>query len=598
MLENLSKLETAMLHREPLENFLYLSKVQRVIWGFDSEFLSSGRLNHSEDVHTVQFSNGDDSFVLESADDLKRWIYNHHRIKVLYGFVILPDLGSIEEWLGSGSVHYRVRGSQTIGTVQYRSFKVVCYDARPLLQSFGIRRLEDAGANIGYPKLPKPLWLGLRNWESKEEHEQFLEYARADAIITSRICKWLYDNFNADPQVHASSGTLARDIFQMPKRLKRKKHTVQLSPLEQKVKHACYAGRSEGFRTGYMRNVTYNDVRSLYPCSLSITHALEICGVQTCKPSDLCFNELNTRKYGWVEGTFKSQNDLWGIPLRGRNNFYAVGTVTGFYSTFDLIASKAEIMHIAHAFKPVFEPSPLHEKYVKMTLERVEGKLEDKEKMFAKAVLNSLSGKLGQSHPIARTSNFFAYNTLLAHSHAIMSRLFDKCKTDVLAMDTDSIFSYNDMSGKQFELSDGAYSIPLIMDVKGKGDLSFFRSKNYILKTSEGKNLFGRHGWVYFLEDFLKLADGSTTELYTRQDIKHTLLTRQREALKMAKGRWRTKPVTLTLEKIKSLLKADAKRRRATYDSYQLVMEKRSIPSQAWNYDKLLLDTENPILGE
>jgi len=96
-------------------------------------------------------------------------------------------------------------------------------------------------------------------------------------------------------------------------------------------------------------------------------------------------------------------------------------------------------------------------------------------------VLNSLSGKLGQAHPIARTSNFFAYSTLLAHSNLVMSMLFDKCPR-VLVMDTNSIFPKTNMGGKWFELTDGERSIPIVMDVKGKGDLAFFRSKNYILK--------------------------------------------------------------------------------------------------------------------
>jgi len=161
-------------------------------------------------------------------------------------------------------------------------------------------------------------------------------------------------------------------------------------------------------------------------------------------------------------------------------------------------------------------------------------------------------------------------------------------------MDTDSIFSYNDMSGKWLDLNEGNYSILVIMDVKGKGDLSFFRSKNYIVKT-EDDYFFRRHGWQYFYGDFLKLHDGSLTELTTRQDIKHTLLTRVAEAKKLAKGRWKTKPVTLTLEKIKELLKADPKRERTTSDSYGLVVEHKSCPSGAWRYEALLLTSDNAI---
>jgi len=576
-------------------NLLQLIGQEQQFWGFDSEFLMSGRVNAPEDVHTVQFSNGVDTVVLESADALKTWLHNHHRVKILYGFVVLPDLASVEEWLPQGNVSYYTRGSQMRGRVKYRGFNAVVCDCRSLLLGFGIRKLADAGDVLGFPKLAKPSWLGLRKWSGETEHKQFIEYAAADAIITSRIVKWLHDGFNADPLIHASAGTLARDVFVLPKRLQRVDTFMLMSPLECKVRACCFAGRSEGFRTGYMRGVTYNDVASLYPCSMSVTRVLEITGAKRCSPENLAVcadTPLDTRAFGWLEGTFETVNDLWGLPLRGRNNFYATGRITGFFHTFDLVAAKARPLFISRAYRPIFEPSPLHDKFVRLTLDRIEGRLQGNAKMYAKAVLNACSGKLGQSHPVAETSNFFAYSTLLAHSHAVMSRFFDRCKSEVLAMDTDSVFSYDDMSGQRFDLSDGEQSIPFIMDAKGKGDLAFFRSKNYILKT-EHEPVFARHGWVYFWEDYLKLFDGTVTELVTRQEIKHTLMTRTKEALKMAKGRWRTKPIVLTLEKIKALLKADMKRSRSNSDSYGLLMKKQSSSSTAWNYDQMILEPNN-----
>jgi hypothetical protein len=598
MITNLSATLHKLEQSDPIQNLLWLVQAQHepVFWGIDSEFLMSGRINEPSDVHSIQFSDGtpQNTFFIDSADALKQWLYNHHRIKVLYGFVVLPDLGSMEEWLGKNCVSYRKRGSQTVGRIKYRSFDAAVYDTHPLLQGFGIRKLADAGDLINYPKLDKPEFLGKRRWENEAEYKQFVDYANSDAIITSRIVQWLYNNFNADPQRHASAGTLARDAFDLPKRLSQQKKTVILSPLEAIVKANCYAGRSEGFRVGYMPNSIYNDVASLYPCSLSVTHALEIVGVRPCNPSELSLDGLDTLDYGWMLGTFESKNDYWGIPLRGRNNFYATGTITGFFHTFDLMASKAKIKFISQAYKPVFQSSLLHSNFVKQTLDRVEGRLKGTDKMYAKAVLNSLTGKLGQSHPISTRSNFYAYSTVLAHSHAIMSQLFDRCTTEKLAMDTDSIFSYNNMAGKWLELDEGEYSIPIIISVVARGNLSFFRSKNYIMKTEDGFAV-GRQGWVYFVEDFKKLHDGTLTELLTRQDIKHTLLTRTREALKMAKGRWRTKPVVLTLEKIKELLQADPKRERTTRDSYGLVMEHKSSPSHAWQYEDLLLTSDNPV---
>jgi len=72
---------------------------------------------------------------------------------------------------------------------------------------------------------------------------------------------------------------------------------------------------------------------------------------------------------------------------------------------------------------------------------------------------------------------------------------------------------------------------------------------------------------------------------------------RQKEALKMAKGRWKTRPEHLSLDKIKELLMADDKRRRETYDSYQLVMERRNISSKAWNFDEYVANAEYDFLG-
>jgi hypothetical protein len=490
------------------------------------------------------------------------------------------------------------RGSQTVGTVHYRSFNAKVYDTQSLLKSFGINRLSDAGTVVKVPKLDKPPWLGLRKWKNDDEHREFIAYAAQDAIITSKIVRWLHDNFNADPAVHASAGTLAKDVFALPRRLPRVHGFVHPSWLETRVRNATFAGRSECFRNGYISNTVYNDVASLYPVCASVCRALEITGATPCPPEDLDFAPdapLDTRRYGWLEGTFESYNDLWGLPMRLKNNVYATGVITGLFHIFDLLAAQARVLHVSHAFKPVFEPSTLHEKFVTDTINRVEGRLQGTEKTFKKAVLNALTGKLGQAKPtIAETSNFFAYHTIVAHAHAVMSRLFDKCPTEIYGMDTDSIFSETNMSGKWFELSDGEHSIPVKMDMKGRGDLAFFRSKNYILRARDNKGdpVYARHGWVYWYDDYIKLHDGTLTELTTRKDVKHTLQTRVLEAKKLALGRWRTKPVTLTLEKIKALLKGDMKRRRVSYDSYALVMQHRSKPSQAWNYEDLLFELE------
>jgi hypothetical protein len=125
-----------------------------------------------------------------------------------------------------------------------------------------------------------------------------------------------------------------------------------------------------------MPNVTYNDVTSLYPCSLVVTRALEIVGAEPCDFNDLVIDDLNTLNYGWVEGIFETHNDLWGLPLRGRNNFYAVGNrISGFYHTFDLASAKAKVIAVSQCYKPIFDKrnKPTHDKYAGMLLKRLEG---------------------------------------------------------------------------------------------------------------------------------------------------------------------------------------------------------------------------------
>ena len=139
------------------------------------------------------------------------------------------------------------------------------WDTRTILLSLGIRRLAQAGEVVGFPKLDKPASLGIRAPETPEEKRQLIEYANADAVITSRIVSWLWKNFGADPKTHTSAGTLAKEAFQLPKRLQRVGPEVFVPPLERIARNCCYAGRSEGFWTGYIPNALYNDVKKPVP---------------------------------------------------------------------------------------------------------------------------------------------------------------------------------------------------------------------------------------------------------------------------------------------------------------------------------------------
>jgi hypothetical protein len=507
---------------------------------------------------------------------------------------MLCDLGAIKECLPSGSVEVKPYRGRLIGKIRYGSTRIKAYDTMPLLVNFGLRRLADVGDVVGVSKLDKPPFLGLRKWQNNEEYESFKNYALADAIITSRAAKWLIEQNGFDPREHASAGSLAADFFDFPKRHRRFQSRILMPPIERTIAQSTNAGRSEMFVTGYTPYAVYNDVKSLYPCSIFATRALCIDGVQPCEPDDLTIsNDLNETRFGWFVGCFETNNNMWGLPIRAKQVTYLKGKVSGMFHTFDLAAAKAKTLWIAKAYKPMFDKSrkSVQDRFDRMLLDRVEGKLSEREARYAKAVLNSTYGKLGQSHPEALTTNYPAFTTILAHSHLIMSTLFDKCPTPILGMDTDSIFSATDMSGKYGDLTDGELSLPIIMEVKGKGELASFRAKTYMMRQ-EGKpiRVYGRHAWHYFIEDYFKLWENPTFPFRTRLEVKHTLKTRNKAAHRLPLGFWDEKPVELTRDKVSQLLKADLKRVRSSYDSFSLFEKRKSQPSKPYLMDDILLD--------
>jgi hypothetical protein len=567
-----------------------------IYWGFDAEFLPTGTAGDPASVHSVQFSDGaaDNTFI-ETAEDLKKFLHNRSKtLKEVYGFNFLCDMGSVKEWLPRGAVEVVPYRGRLVGKIHYGSARIKAYDTMPLLKNFGKRRLADVGDVVGVPKLPKPDFLGIRKWETPREHEAFEAYAVADAVITARAAKWLIEANACDPRKHASAGSLAADYFQFPKRHRRVKGRVMMPPIERALSQSVFAGRSEMFTTGYTPCAVYNDVKSLYPCSIFATRALTIDGVKPCEPDEITISsDLNDKNYGWVVGCFETKNRMWGLPIRAKQVTYVVGKVTGMFHTFDIAAAKATPLWIAKAYRPTFDPkrATIQNRFDQMLLDRVEGRLNEREARYAKAVLNSTYGKLGQSHPEAPTTNYPAFTTILAHSHLIMSTLFDKSPTPILGMDTDSIFSATDMTGKYGNLTDGELSLPIIMEVKGKGELVSFRAKTYMMHE-EGKpiRVYGRHAWHYFIEDYFKLWQNPDLPFKTRISVKHTLKTRIKRALKLPLGFWDEKPVELTRDKVRELLKADLKRARRTYDSFALFEQRKSQQSEPYVLDEILLD--------
>jgi hypothetical protein len=608
-------------------------------WGVDSEFMKSGRRARASDVHSIQFSNGIDShFFIESASQLKRFFKDHRYIKKMYAFNLPAEVGSFRSMLAEGDYEthdeankhsavkfdkIRNRKICEIRFVKELGFNCVIYDIQGLCSNLGFRNLKSIGKYLQFPKDEPPSWLGYRKWETEDEKEIFVKYSLRDAQITSQAARMLKERWKIDPEIHVSVGTVAKEVFQFPHRLEKRNGLVYIPPLEDNVRKWTFGGRSECFKTGYIEDVYYNDVKSLYPASMLATRCLQITGAEECQLSDLDITgEIAPDRYGWIDGYFETNNELWGLPRRAKNNIYMTGKFAGFYHTFDLAAAKAKVIDAYACYRPRWNVNALyHEKLAKMFEAKLNGKLSKEDNIFYKAVMNSASGKLGQgcsywkygnrkssrnsetnasttdgfsSFP-ATTSNYFAYNTLLAHSHYTMSRLYDFCKAKYaktpIYTDTDSIMLQGvDMSGTHFEYDDGVRKIPITLDVKAHGNLSLFRSKRYILDVSEDvdgyvKDGFAYHGWKYDRDSFLALRYGNVGWIDTRMSIKSTAHTRVKDALKMELGRWYNRPVRLGYKDIVRLLSSDTKRNRGckeNYNSYRLVSERKSVDSVSW----------------
>lgn len=632
----------------------------------DSEFKVGYTYDESKgDVHSFQWSNGIDmsdqnTKFFESADALKKFISGnakgmfapkHHR--VLYGFAALCDIGSLGEWLGDNILVVRQRegnsrlwkafgdgvklnksGLQHKATVRYSGAEFRIVDARPLLASFGMHRLLDVGLWVGSPKLRKPEWLGERKWETEKEYQEFKEYAKLDAFITSRGVKKMVELYNADPAVLVSAGSYAKHFFKFPKRfLRNERGYYEPDPVEETIRQWTFAGRNEGFVAGFVKDVHYNDVSSLYPVAMLAVRALMIKGWERCKFEDLNLelgldstldrSGSGNVSFGWVKGVFDvpASSDLWGLPLKiGKEkheiNHYMVGDgFVGWYNTFDIMAAKVSKISAIKCYRPVFYGADgewRQKLFNELLLHRLHDDYVPDLKDLVKAVMNSSSGKLAGAKPeVGATSNFLAYNMLLGYSHLIMSRLFDASKAkfgsfaEPLGMDTDSIFCHARLDGDWFRVGDGVGNEADVgVAVKGinmdgvvsAGDLAFFRSKRYILwdkkrKRVDGVNpVFARTGWFYPFEDYINLYSAELNELKTRIDIKHTLLSETKAAQIIPYGHWLHRLEVLDLAKIKSLLMADRKRKRDNdnYDSYGLVRRKECAGSRAWTLDETM----------
>jgi len=166
-------------------------------------------------------------------------------------------------------------------------------------------------------------------------------------------------------------------------------------------------------------------------------------------------------------------------------------------------------------------------------------------------------------------------------SHLIMSRIFDLAPKPIHYIDTDSLFVEKLIEGKMFDLTDlnQEWSIPVVLESKGFGEQPYiFRSKLYYLN----KDSYAVQGVKIEFSDWLKIVTTLPDLATAKRQIKGTIRTKARKAEELQFGRWYYESLELRLDDLAESFRADDKRWRETYDSYNLCREKRFISSRAW----------------
>ncbi len=288
-----------------------------------------------------------------------------------------------------------------------------------------------------------------------------------------------------------------------------------------------------------------------YPTCTVATNALMIEDISQLSDTELQslngaglseFHSIVGTPYGWLKGIFETDNDLFGLPVRGKErNYYVTGKVPGLFHIYDLMAAKARPIEIWDGFKPKFNDrfKPVHDKFSGIVTKLVGGEVVNPiEKAFLKSVINSSTGRLGMDKPRPSvTTNFPAYNTIVARAHYEMSRLMDLAPKPILYMDTDSLFTPSRFEGTFGTLTDisGEWIVPVKLGVKGESErLKLFRSKHYYQNDTS----WGFHAWKPWYEDWHTIVATLPTEIEIRVDIKGTFHNRAKKAIGLQVGRW------------------------------------------------------------
>jgi len=610
-------------------------------WGLDTEASASGVERGLRDVHTIQICSSDGEHtgrVFWSAHDFKEWLgHRHNRPPIFYSFTLGFEYGTLMAWellhasTDMGGYPWQTWSDDPINLfyIQIDRTRIPVYDIRSLFFQlrYGNNYLTNLKAVGKYlsdyygeyiHKLEHPLGddFGKRA-PTEAERSYFERYGIRDAFINAKGAQWIHENImekwlgdNVPITSIYSWGTVARHYFKLPKIAKTrffgKKMLITFPNCwhERIFKDATFAGRSEAFFTGNIGRVFYNDVASLYPTSIIQTQCMLIKDVkQWHGKTDVLHGKLSWQRffdatrypYGWILGDFHTDSDIWGLPITiGDNNVYVTGTLKGrLYNTLDLEASNADVLDIQAVLIPVFTDDPAFlnpmRRYEELTAIKLEHKYESQIHEYCiKSTINATSGILGKSHPnFGSTTNIPAYNIMLGQSHLYMSQIFHQF-APIYYMDTDSAFTRQPIEQKirdcepypslPFQVLE---TVSLTVGVKGESRTDgtvIFRGKMYF----QGDNSLGFSAWKPFPQYFKRIIREKPLEIEVERQITRKWKTRDKNVTALKIGRWFIKRERWDLNKLKQIFRADDKRRRPTYDSYQLFLDDASAPSRAW----------------
>ena len=629
-----------------LRNLLYLEQRARLpeFFGIDTEASASGTERTQSDIHTIQVCSSQGEHTGKcfwNAQDFKEW-YRHKkpRPKIFYAFTLGFEYGTLAAWellnasTENGDYPWQNWTEEPINLfyISIDQTRIPVFDVR--LFFYQLRIGNNALTNLravgdylsdfyaeDICKLTAPLGedFGKRP-PNPEERPYFEKYGIRDSYICAKAAQWVHSNVmekwleNRVPiQKIFSWGTVAKHYFDLPK-IAQVTHYGKKTLIEfpnqwhRKIFESTFAGRSEAFLTGNIGQTFYNDVSALYPTCIIQTQCIRICDVEEWpeKPDGL-YGKINWKKfynatgfpYGWILGDFKTESDLWALPIKmGENNWYITGTLKNrLYNSLDLEASNAEVLDVQTVLTPVFTNDPAFlnpmRKYEELTKIKLTNAYRSEiESHCIKSTINSTSGILGKSHPtFGATTNLPSYNILLGQSHLFMSQIFHRYHTPehpIAYIDTDSLFwhkplnvlireceAYPDLPFQVLE------TLPLRISVKGESrpeGTIIFRGKMYF----QSENSLAFSAWKPFPQYFAKIIKQKPQETTIERQITRKWRTRNKKAITLKIGRWYIQQDHWNLEKLKEIFRADNKRCRPTYDSYQLFLDGKSVSSRAW----------------